>query len=190
MSRWMKRRPYWLFGAGFTLGLAVGAAMLVGALVGRAIDGMSELRFPETQLHATASDSGDTFAMATGMVSDGVEGVFFLDFLTGDLQCWVMNRRTGQLGGLFKHNVVADLGIDTGKKPKYLMVTGLAPFSRGSSAVRTADSLVYVADENTGHFAAYALPWNRNAAAANAPQAARMILVGKGAARTLDLRGR
>jgi hypothetical protein len=52
-----------------------------------------------------------------------------------------------------------------------------------------ADSLVYVADANTGQFAAYALPWNRQAAARATPQVADMIVVGKGSARNWELRG-
>ena len=39
--------------------------------------------------------------------------------------------------------------------PRYLMVTGQATISGGSSAMKPADSLVYVADATTGNFAVY-----------------------------------
>ncbi len=189
MTHWPIRRPVWFLGTGFLLGLLVGVGMLVGALVTWSSTQPTALTFPETPLHAMATDSCDTFAMATGLISDGVEGVFFLDYLTGDLQCWVLNSRTGQLGGQFRHNVVLDLGVEQGKKPRYLMVTGAASFRRGTSGMSPADSLVYVADANTGHFAAYALPWDRNSAARGMPQVADMMVVGKGSARNWEIRG-
>ena len=189
MTHWPKQRPVWLLGTGFLLGLMVGVGMLIGALAMRSATPAPVFTLPGNQLHAVSTDSSDTFAMATGPISDGVEGVFFLDFLTGDLQCWVLNNRTGALGGQFRHNVVGDLGVEQGKKPRYLMVTGVASFRRGTSGMTPADSLVYVADANTGQFAAYALPWNRNAAARATPQVAEMIVVGKGSARNWELRG-
>ncbi|MHB0956514.1 MAG: hypothetical protein ACYC6N_02895 [Pirellulaceae bacterium] len=177
---------------GFALGLLMGVGMLVGAWVTMWMQPAvsSSFAFPETALHASATDSGDTFAIATGLVSDGIEGVFFLDFLSGDMQCWVINGRTGQTGGYFVQNVVADLGVEVGRKnPRYLMVTGQAPMSRGTSAMRPADSLVYVADANSGNFAVYALPWNRQATASNRAQQAPMALIFKGSARNLEIRG-
>jgi sulfur carrier protein len=61
--------------------------------------------------------------------------------------------------------VVRDLGIEQGKKPNYAMVTGTVVFQRGTAA-RAVPALcaVYVADANTGNFAAYGLPWDRTAA--------------------------
>jgi hypothetical protein len=55
--------------------------------------------------------------------------------------------------------------------------------------MKPADSLVYVADANTGNFAVYALPWNRQANSTNRPQQAPMALIFKGSARNLEIRG-
>lgn len=188
MAQWLKQHPYGVLVAGLGLGLTLGVGMLIGSLTTRVAGRAAGLTFPETALHASATDSGETFAMATGLIADGVEGVFFLDFLTGDLQCWVMNNRTGQMGGHFKHNISRDLGIIQGKTPRFLMVTGVAPMTRGSSGIRPADCIVYVADAKSGNFAAYALPFNRNAFNANAPQIAPMKLIGKGSARNIEFR--
>jgi len=213
MKGWLTTRPYGPLVAGFGLGMLVGVGMLIGALTAtsvqpfgpsptEAIPGHSGALsseqipgplanpFSELALHASATDSGDTFGMATGMVAEGVEGVFFMDYLTGDLTCWVMNRRTGTAGGIFKYNVINDLGVDPArKKPRYLMVTGLAQLQRSGAAIRFGDSIVYVADGNTGAFAVYAVPWNRNAYATNNAQAAPLILLGKSAIRgNLDRR--
>ncbi len=176
--------------AGFALGVLVGVGMLIGAWATMWVRPAASFVFPETALHATATDSGDTFGIATGLVADGIEGVFFLDFLSGDMQCWVINGRTGQTGGYFVQNVISDLGVEVGRKnPRYLMVTGQAPMQRGTSAMKPADSLVYVADANTGNFAVYALPWNRQANSTNRPQQAPMALIFKGSARNLEIRG-
>jgi hypothetical protein len=190
MAQDWKRFPLGVLLVGFGLGLSLGIGVLVGGVATRLWQdtGSSQVTFPATALHAMATDSGETFSMATGLVADGVEGVFFLDYLTGELQCWVFSGRTGLWAARYRHNVIKDLGIDQGKKPKYLMVTGIANMSRGSAAFRPADSFVYVADANTGKFAAYAMPWNRNAAAANAPQFSEMMFIGGGVVRNLDLR--
>jgi hypothetical protein len=183
---WFKKHPNAALAAGFGLGLLVGVGMLVGALVTMSVHDLSAPVFPEVALHATATDSGDTFAMATGQMYDGVEGVFFLDFLTGDLQCCVLDRRTGLVTGYYAHNVINDLGIDPSRKnPRYLMVTGFAP---GQGGARRADSLLYVADANTGNFAIYAMPFNRGAIGRGG-QAWPMSKVFQGSARNLVIRG-
>jgi hypothetical protein len=189
MGQAWKRFPFGVLAMGFGLGLCLGLGVLIGFFAGLAWhdEGRQPITFPETPLHAMATDSGETFSIATGLIADGVEGVFFLDYLTGVLQCWVVSGRTGLWTARYYHNVIEDLGVEQGKKPKYLMVTGVANMSRGSAAFRPADSLVYVADANTGRFAVYALPWNRNAAAANAPQFSKMVFMGGGWVRDPDL---
>jgi hypothetical protein len=173
--------------AGLGLGLVVGVGMVIGTIVGMNY-ARPALQFPETALHATSTHGGDNFAMATGLIADGMEGVFFLDYLTGDLQCFVINRRTTQIAGMFRQNVIAHLGAEQGKKPSYLMCTGLASFIQGSTNIRPADCVVYVADANTGRFAAYALPWNRNAIPSGQGQIAPLLLLGTGSARNLTIR--
>ena len=171
---------------GFALGLIFGLGMLVGSL---AFQQQPHLQMP-VQLNATATNSSTTFAMATGPVTQDMEGVFFLDYLTGELQGWVLNARTGRLGGKFKHNVIQDLGVERGKKPKFLMVTGLANL-RSQGANRFSSCVIYVCDANTGRFVAYALPWNRNAANNNLAQYQPMRKIGFGLAssRSLRIRG-
>lgn len=188
MYRWLQNRPGVALATGLISGLLVGFGMLVGALVATDYLSSPRVQWPETSLQAVATHGTDSFAMATGPISDGVEGVFFLDFLTGELTCSVINPRTGQLGGLYRHRVIQDLGVEQGKKPSYLMVTGRANFRSSVGNVRPADSVVYVADANTGRFAAYALPWNRSAAAYNFAQTNPMVLIGKGTARSYELR--
>ena len=87
------------------------------------------LEWPETKLHAAAAVQNEAYAMATGPIDEDVEGVFILNVLTGDLQCSVMSIRTGRFAGLFRTNVIKDLGLDPAKRPSYLMTTGQVQFS-------------------------------------------------------------
>ena len=186
MVRWFKRqRRFVSFGTGLTAGLLIGVGMLVGALVATN-HRTSATQVPEELLHAVATHGSDSLAMATGPISDGVEGVFFLDFLTGDIRCQVINPRFGGLGGVFYHNVAADLGVEKAKKQSFLLCTGVANLkTTGGSNFKFADSVVYVADANTGNWAAYLLPWSDNMTSNNQTIVGRFRLIGTGKAREI-----
>ncbi len=172
---------------GVALGLLLGVGMFLGAWV--ATHWRPAQGIPEIPLQAVATDSGETFAIATGSVADEVEGIFTLDFLTGDLQCWVINSRTNQIGGYFKYNVVADLGMDQGgRSPEFLMVTGRTGLRGGGSTMRYSECVLYVADARSGNIAGYAVPWNRTIAS-RGPQQGALIPIFKQAARQLEIRG-
>ncbi|QDV21931.1 hypothetical protein [Aureliella helgolandensis] len=141
---------------------------------------------PLPPLLASASSSSDTMAMATGAVSEDAEGVFFLDFITGDLQCLVYYPRSGTFGAHFATNVTGNLG-GGGKNSKYMMVTGQAVTKATSGGARPGASLVYVTDSTNGTFAAYAIPWNRTAESSNRPQTGALVYVGGGPIRNYQL---
>jgi hypothetical protein len=126
--------------------------------------------------------------MATGPIDSDMEGVFMLDYLTGELHCWVLYPQSAQFGGMFKYNVIADLGVQQGKKPNYVMVTGQASFGGRTGVQTPAGCAVYVADANTGNVAAYSLLWNRTMARTGTPQTGTFRLLGTGKARTLEIR--
>ena len=186
-----------LVGVGLGMGLLVGVGMLVGALIatGRmAHDRTSQDRggyisLPETALHATASAGGDTFAIATGPIDDEVEGLFTLDFLTGDLKCLVINPRNGRWSS-FEYNVLADLGVaEKGKASKLLMVTGAWSMrASGAGAGRPAASVVYVADAVTGNVGVYSVPWNRSIPPTGGVQGGALVQVALGKVRNLAVR--
>ena len=99
-------RSYLFLAAGLGIGLAIGGALAAGVYLGRHADSLDQAAVNELRLRASASHGSETFAMATGDISDGVEGLFCLDFLTGDLSCFVINPRSGAPGGLFRTYVV------------------------------------------------------------------------------------
>lgn len=172
-----------LLAAGLFVGLSLSVAAAFGSLAAWGYFDDREVQLAEQQLHALATHGADSMAIATGLIDEGVEGIFILDFITGDLTCQVLNPRTGTLGGLFRQNVVSDLGVEQGKQPKYLLVTGGLETRQNISNIRPAKSLVYVADSNTGRYVAYMLPWNQQLANAGGAQAAAMLVVGRGTAR-------
>ena len=134
---------------------------------------------------ATAA-SGQNMAVATGAVSDDAEGVFFLDYLTGDLQCLVYYPRSGAFGARYYTNVQQHMP-SSGKSAQYLMVTGGAVSNRTSSNVKPANCLVYVTDVNNGTFAAYTVPWNKTAESSSQAQLGALVFVGGGPIRNYQI---
>ena len=174
-----RRRTFILgVGIGATLGLGVLAGVMLTAAALAWVDG-------ERPLEAVASSGSDTMAIATGPIAEGVEGLFILDFITSELTCQALHPRTGQLGGVYRRNVAQDLGAAQGKAPEYLLVTGFFSVRQNVGNVKPAESLVYVADVNTGRYMAYMLPWNKLAAANYQAQVSQMIPVGGGSARNI-----
>jgi hypothetical protein len=161
----------------------LGAGVIIGALPVAAYFSSRPLHFPEQLLHASASHGTSTMAMATGSI-DGNEGLFVLDFITGELQCLVINPKNGKVGGVYRHNVVQNLEIEQGKRPDYLLVTGETNLHVAGGA---AQCVVYVGDANTGRYVAYMLPWNRQAAVNNVGQVNPMRMLYTGKTRNVDI---
>ncbi|MGE0758049.1 MAG: hypothetical protein AB7F89_15555 [Pirellulaceae bacterium] len=173
--------------AGLVTGLLLSTLGIVAVLSFTGYFEQEHLRWLERQLHAAAAQSGGTLSVATGYIEPGVEGIFVLDAISGDLTCGVLNPRSGQIAGLFRRNVAADLGVQQGKQPKYLMVTGAVEQRSQISNVRPALSLVYVADATTGRYAGYMMPWNTQVINQNQTIAQTFIPIGGGSARNVPI---
>ncbi|MBC7856888.1 MAG: hypothetical protein IAF94_25945 [Pirellulaceae bacterium] len=154
-----RKAVLWL-SLGLLLGLATGLAVHVG-LENRPSAGGFGLPLEELKLRASASHGSETFAMATGMLDD-TEGVFMLDYLTGDLTCFALNsRQPAKFYAMFHTNVWQELPVEKGKKPTYVMCTGAWSYRGGTSGGgKAAECVVYVADCNTGGFVAYSVVVN------------------------------
>jgi hypothetical protein len=165
----LNRSPLWLAG-----GLAAG--LVLGVLAHNLL--------PVVPVQASATEGFDSFAIATGLADQSVEAVYFLDYLTGELKCAVVNPKTGKFSAFFNYNVGADFRTAgaAGGAPKYLLVTGLAdmPVPRGGGNNQLGKSIVYIAEANSGIVAAYTIQWNPAGLAAGRPQ--------EGIFRLLDIR--
>ncbi len=183
---WRRRQLRSTLLASFTAGIGMGLVMLLGMWLqsGFAPRGSQLPAFP---LHASGSASGQTMSMATGIIEDS-EGLFILDYLTGNLNCFVINwRQPNKFTARFATNVVQVLGVEQGKKPDYVMVTGTMDFRQGAALTKPGGSIVYVADANTGNFAAWGVPWNRQLANTGTPQQGPLVLLDIGKARNLEI---
>jgi|GEM_PF-429829 len=171
------------FWQGASLGLLVGATLLAVAIWQRPTESQSiqsqSIQLPPELLKASATHGTNNFAVATGQVSDEAEGVFFLDFLTGELTCWVYYPRIQQFNAKFTTNVSAAFPA-AAQNPTYLLATGTITGTRGVGNARPGGCLVYVVEPTSGTFVAYAVPWNRAVENQQAPQANALVVAGGG----------
>lgn len=137
-------------------------------------------------LQAASAAASDTMAVATGPISEDAEGIFFLDFITGDLRCLVYYPRWGTFGAQYYWNVTSELG-GAGKNSQYIMVTGGSITRQTTGAARPGASLVYVTEAKSGKFAAYAVPWNRTLESAGTAQRGQLIYAGGGYIRNFQI---
>ena len=121
--------------------------IVLGIIVGAVLS----ICLPAQPLHAVATRARMDFQLATGPIDNTVEGIYFLDGLTGELQGAAINVNTGQFTTYFKTNVIKDLQLGQAKSPKFLMVTGGAAL-RGRNIVQPGLSVIYVAGSEQRHF--------------------------------------
>lgn len=160
------------------VGIAIGAALTAGW------HGLATT----PRAHAVATHGADNFAIATGLVDDQIEALYFLDYLTGDLRAAIIvNRRNGQFTGYFRYNVLQDFEA-VGDPARFLMVTGMAdlPVRLGPDANRQRP-LIYVAEASSGQVAAYVLPFN-STNASGAMQSGSFVRVARGSFRDAFVR--
>lgn len=142
-------------------GLLASALIAVGVMLGLAMSPERRHDVDLMKLHASASSTGKTISLATGLVDDGDEAVYILDHLNGNLQCWLINSRTNELGGVYRTNVLAALGGGKeGVDADLVMTTGTFEFNNRGRAI-PAQSVVYVADGNSGQAAAFGFTFNK-----------------------------
>ncbi len=133
----------------------VGVGYFVGQQGGSPDFVSSAHAFPANLPWESAS-SGKQLSMATGRIEEGVEGVFALDHLTGDLFCWYLNPRDGSLARSAPVNVATYFNVDGDSD--YVMCTGLLNVRGGrSGGDRLANSVVYVGEGNSGKVAAFSI---------------------------------
>jgi hypothetical protein len=157
--------------------------MVLGAVLTAAWEGV----WLAEPAYASATHGSNNFAIATGLVDNGMEALYFLDFLTGDLRAAVVSRRNAEFTGFFEYNVLGDFAAITGQ-PRFLMVTGLAELPRGRGAAQLGSSLVYVAEATSGQVFAYALPYSGTLNAAGQPQVGTFLRVAGGSFRDTFVR--
>jgi len=165
MSRFFRRtRGAWLI-------IGVFAAALLGGVLSQSAKSwlgtnehpLADGFFKAINAHATATNSNEALIICTGDIDTGIEGVFTLDPLTGELQGAVLDPRKAKFVARWKYPSVAK-DFEAAKNPKFLMVTGLGEIRQGPSA-RAAHCVLYVAEVTSGRVVAYGIPWDSSKAA-------------------------
>jgi hypothetical protein len=136
------RRRLWWMGGGLVLGLVFGGI------------------WPDSPAHAVATSQIESFSACTAPLDSEVEGIFLLDYLTGDLRGAALNPQTRTFTVSYSTNVAQAFGVDATKQPRYLLVSGLASFRGATGNQRLGNSVLYVAEMTSGKVAAYGIPWS------------------------------
>ncbi len=160
MSRLFRRTR----GALLTVG--VFAAALIGGVLSQSVKNLFSTDehplasgfFKAINAHASATNSNDALIICTGDIDTGIEGVFTLDPLTGELRGAVLDPRKAKFVARYAYPSVAK-DFEAAKNPKFLMVTGLGEIRQGPSG-RAAHCVLYVAEVTSGRVVAYGVPWD------------------------------
>ena len=168
--------------------VAVALASGMGAFVGqRSAD---RLGVEPLVLRADTAARGKSMSMATGFIdrNRALEGLFVLDHLSGLLQCWLVNPRTGQIAGVYSANVNEFLGIQKGGDIDYVMTTGNFEIEGRQGNSNPADCICYVGDGNTGKVVGFSLFYDRQLIPQNRQQQGELVVVARGLAREAGLK--
>jgi hypothetical protein len=159
--------------------------LVAGLVVGLNVAGL----WPQVPLHAVATHGQDNFAICTGPLDQDVEGIFVLDFVTGDLKAAVLNVQSRRFTTLFVYNVVRDLPTSNNKNPHYRIVSGVADIRQAVQAGQLARCVIYVAEVNSGQLVAYGVPWTPGRANNTVPYTGTLIPLDRWQYRTTAIRG-
>ncbi len=139
--------------------------LALGVAIGLAV----AYTWPYERAYANTCDRDAQFSMLTvpvsGLigVSDPLDGVFTLDFLTGDVRGGVLNKQMGKFTGFYYRNVAADFSVDPNKEARYAFASGYAQLAGAGGATFAAGTL-YIAELTSGKVICYAFPWRESVA--------------------------
>ncbi len=140
-------------------------------------------------LRADTAARGESMSMATGIIDRNrqLDGLFVLDHLSGLLQCWLLNPRTGEIAGIYAANVNDSLDLAKGGDADYVMTTGTINVEVRLNNVPLAGCICYVGDGNTGKVVGYSLYYDRQVVPNNRAQIGELVVVARGLAREIGL---
>ena len=183
-------RKVWI-AAVCTLGLAivVGTAGFVGVVVGlKFAPQQPQIQLPPAlALNAKTDARTKSLSLATGLIDGNVEGLYVLDHTTGLLQCWILNSKTGEVGGIYSTNILNAIGADRGGGDgDYVMTTGSFFWNGGNTGnLAPSQSVCYVGDGATGNVVGFSLSYDKQGIRRGVFQQGELGVVCQGAARNI-----
>lgn len=122
--------------------------------------------WPHEPAYATNADRDTQFMMITipvgtsaAGINDPMDGVFILDFLTGQLKGAVMSRQARAFVSFYFRDLAKDFEVQGDADPHYCMVSGYAQLTN-QGGTQMASGMLYIGELNSGKLAAYAFPWH------------------------------
>jgi len=141
-------------------GLMLAVGLIIGVILG--------MTLPHSPAHAVATDRHDNFAICTVPIESQLEAVCVLDFVTGQLKSYVLSPQRAAFTAYYERQIAADFGVAVGRKPQFLMVSGLNNVNARPPALpRKLQAVLYIAELNSGKIIAYGLPFAPNIVQAN-----------------------
>lgn len=120
---------------------------------------------PHEPAYATTADRDTQFMMVTCPVGnaaagilDPMDGVFILDFLTGQLKGAVLNRGKQAFAAFYIRDLAKDFGVAGDEDPHYCIVTGYSQMN-AQQGPAYASGVLFVGELTSGKVVAYAFPW-------------------------------
>ena len=156
--------------------------LVTGVVIGLVLGGL----VPPMPLHGSASQNVEGFSICTGELESGFEGIYYLDYQTGDLSGAFLHPRTGKFINLYKYNILKDFA--DAKSPKFLMVSGSSPMIFPQGNIRPSVGIVYIVEVTSGIVCAYTAPYATNRESIPTPTNELMRLVDKGKFRSQAIR--
>lgn len=132
-----------------------------------------------------SASRGSKVSLATGLIMEGVEGIFALDHQNGFLYCWVLDPRSMAVVAEFSGNVPALMGMEQGGEFDFVMTTGQLPNQAGRAGnARPIQSVVYIAEGNSGNVGGFSCQWAQPMAVRGNVQKGPMTLIFSGTVRS------
>lgn len=130
--------------------------LALGLIAGLAISYI----WPQQPARAVGTDRDAQFSMTTMRVSpDGLEAVFVLDYLTGQLTGAAISRQQSKFMVRYARNLSADFGVDTETDPRYAVIAGVGQIQNRAGRGTRASSVLYVGELKSGKVICYAIDW-------------------------------
>lgn len=159
------------------------AGVMLGASMSTTSPSASRLK-----LQAATAAAGKNVSLATGLIDEEIEAIFILDHLNGNLQCWVLNVRTNEVGGVYRTNVLEAMPeIKAGSDLDFVLATGFFRFNNRGN-LRPASTIAYVAEGKSGVVVGFGFQFDKAGIQRGIVQEGTLEVVCKGPIRELQLR--
>ena len=114
------------------------------------------------QLHAGTAAKKGNVSVSTGLINSDAGGFYSLDHDTGELQCRMIESRTGKKIGTFRANVTKDMQFDKIGERSYLMVVSyLLPNKSKSVQTRLGESTCFIVETISGRVIGYHVSYDK-----------------------------